>query len=78
METVGVNAPFTSALAGYVQVSAGKHDLAAGGSNNLSAYGVGLHYDMSKHTFGYVHIGSQKEDNVSKTDQYGFGLVHSF
>jgi GBP family porin len=78
METVGVNAPFTSDLAGYVQVSAGKHDLAGGGSNNLSAYGVGLHYDMSKHTFGYAHFGSSKEDNVTKTDQFGFGLVHSF
>ena len=78
METVGVNMPFTSDLAGYVQVSGGKHDLAGGGSNNLSAYGVGLHYDMSKHTFGYAHFGSQKEDTVTKIDQFGFGLVHSF
>jgi len=77
-ETVGVNMPFTSSLAGYVELGNGKHDTGAATSPKYSAYAVGVHYDLSKATFAYVHVGSQKEDTVSKVDQYGIGLVHSF
>ncbi len=75
-ETAGVNVPFTPTLAGYVELSGGKHETTV--SNNYSAYGVGVRYDLSKATWGYAHVGSAKEDNVSKVDQMAIGLVHSF
>jgi predicted porin len=75
-ETGGVNVPFTSTLAGYVEMSVGKHETTV--SNNYSAYGVGVKYDMSKATWAYAHVGSAKEDTVSKVDQMAIGLVHSF
>jgi predicted porin len=77
-ETVGVNVPFTPDLAGYVELGNGKHDTGAATSPKYSAYAVGVHYALSKATFGYAHFGSSKEDTVTKTDQYGVGLVHSF
>ena len=77
-ETVGVNMPFTSTLAGYVELGNGKHDTGAATSPKYSAAAVGVHYDLSKATFAYVHVGTSKEDTVTKTDQYGIGLVHSF
>ncbi len=76
-ETAGVNVPFTSALAGYVEASMGKHDVTAG-SNNYSGYNVGAKYDMSKDSWVYAAVGSAKEDNVSKVDELAIGLVHSF
>ena len=75
-ETAGVNVPFTSTLAGYVQLSSGKHETTV--SNNYSAYAVGARYDLSKATWAYAHVGSAKEDNVSKVDQVAVGLVHAF
>jgi predicted porin len=76
-ETAGVNVPFTSTLAGYVELSTGKHDNGVT-SPKYSAYGVGVKYDMSKATWAYAHVGSAKEDTVSKVDQMAIGLVHSF
>jgi predicted porin len=79
MESVGVNMPITSALAGYVQVGTGKADAGAGGTNpKFSAAAVGARYSMSKNTFAYIHYGTQKLDTISKVDQMGVGLVHSF
>lgn len=76
-ETAGVNVPFTPVLAGYVEVSMGKHDVTAG-SNNYSGYNVGAKYDMSKASWLYASVGSAKEDSVSKVDELAVGLVHSF
>ena len=81
-ETVGVNMPFTPVLAGYVQLGTGKHDTGTD-SPKLSAYALGVKYDMSKSTWAYAHVGSAKQDNIalvagSKVDQYALGLVHSF
>jgi predicted porin len=75
-ETGGVNVPFTPTLAGFVQISAGKHETTV--SNNYSAYAVGAKYDLGKSTWAYADVGSAKEDNVSKVDQMAIGLVHSF
>lgn len=89
-ETLGVNVPFTSALAGYVQTSFGKNEMVttagtAADKRNMSGYAVGAKYDLSKHTFVYGDVGSAKLDvgttgaNLgSKVDQVAFGLVHSF
>jgi predicted porin len=77
-ETFGVNMPFTSAMNGYVELGTGKHDTGAATSPKYSAYAVGVRYSMSKHTAAYAHFGSEKEDTVSKTDQYGIGLIHTF
>ena len=86
-ETLGVNVPFTSTIAGYVQTSFGKTDRVANGSasdsRNMSAYAVGARYDMSKNTWAYADVGSAKQDNTtvsvgSKVDQVAVGLVHSF
>ncbi|MGA7596167.1 MAG: porin [Gallionella sp.] len=81
-ETFGVNMPFTPVFAGYVELGTGKHDTGTD-SPKLSAYAVGVKYDMSKATWAYAHVGSAKQDNTalvagSKVDQYAFGLVHSF
>jgi len=81
-ETVGVNVPFTSTLAGYVQTSFGKNDTGTD-SPKMSAYAVGAKYDFSKSTFAYGDVGSAKSDQTaitagSKVDQIAFGLVHSF
>lgn len=86
-ETVGVNVPFTSTFAGYVEASFGKNDQVAqntaASSRNYSGYGVGVRYDVSKTTWAYAHVGSAKLDNTtvtagSKVDQFGLGLVKSF
>lgn len=86
-ETLGVNVPFTSTFAGYVEASFGKNDQHANGaatdSRNYSAYGVGVRYDLSKATWLYAHVGSAKLDNTtlsagSKVDQVALGLVKSF
>ncbi len=81
-ETLGVNVPFTPAIAGYVETSFGK-DNNGTDSANLSAYAVGVKYDFSKMTSAYADIGSAKLDNAatitgSKVDQIALGLVHSF
>ena len=82
-ETLGVNVPFTPTLAGYVELSTGKNDMGGGVDPKMSAYGVGVKYDLSKATFAYGHVGSAKQDQKltsaeSKVEQYAFGLVHSF
>lgn len=85
-ETVGVNVPFTSTFAGYVELSAGKHDYtytASTDSPKYSALGVGVRYDFSKATWLYAHVGTAKQDNTtltagSKVDQVALGLVKSF
>jgi predicted porin len=79
-ETAGVNVPFTSTLAGYVELGTGKHDTGAATSPKYSAYAVGARYDFGKNTWGYAHVGSYKEDTTvnTKMEQYGLGLVHSF
>ena len=84
--TAGVNVPFTSALAGYVQLSSGKDKTAPNGSSdsrNMSAYAVGAKYDLSKTTWAYADVGSAKLDSSvnqagSKVDQIAIGLLHSF
>ena len=89
-ETLGVNVPFTSTLAGYVQTSFGKNEMVtlagtAADKRNMSAYAVGVKYDMSKNTSAYADVGSAKLDAGtvsgaigSKVDQVAVGLVHSF
>jgi predicted porin len=77
-ETAGVNVPFTSALAGYVELGTGKHDKGAATSPKYSASAVGVRYSLSKNTAVYGHIGTYKEDTVTKSDQFGFGLLHTF
>ena len=81
-ETLGVNVPFTSTLAGYVQTSFGKNDTGTD-SPKMSAYAVGGKYSMSKDTWAYADVGSAKSDQTSltagsKVDQLAVGLVHSF
>jgi len=81
-ETLGVNVPFTSALAGYVQTSFGKNDIGTD-SPKMSAFAVGGKYSMSKDTWAYADVGTAKQDNTSltagsKVDQVAVGLVHSF
>jgi predicted porin len=81
-ETVGVNMPFTSTLAGYVELGTGKHDT-GNDSPKYSAFAVGAKYDLSKSTWVYAHVGSAKSDQTtltagSKVDQYAIGLLHSF
>lgn len=81
-ETLGVNVPFTSTLAGYVQTSFGKNDTGID-SPKMSAYAVGGKYSMSKDTWAYADVGSAKSDQTSltagsKVDQVAVGLVHSF
>lgn len=86
-ETMGVNVPFTSTLAAYVELSFGKTDRvlhgSASDSRNMSGYAVGAKYDLSKDTFAYADVGSAKQNNTSvstgsKVDQVALGLVHSF
>jgi len=89
-ETLGVNVPFTSTLAGYVQTSFGKNEMVtlagtAADKRNTSAYAVGVKYDLSKNTSAYADVGSAKLDAGtvsgaigSKVDQVAVGLVHSF
>ena len=76
-ESVGVNVPFTSTFAGYVQLGTGKHD---NGVTNpkYTASAVGVKYDLSKTTALYGHYGTAKEDTVGKVDQIAFGLLHTF
>lgn len=81
-ETLGVNVPFTSALAGYVQTSFGKNNTGTD-SPKMSAFAVGAKYAMSKNTWAYADVGSAKSDQTtltagSKVDQVAVGLVHSF
>lgn len=81
-ESLGVNVPFTSTLAGYVQTSFGKHDTGTD-SPKMTAFAVGAKYDFSKNTSAYADVGSAKSDQTtltagSKVEQIAIGLVHSF
>lgn len=89
-ETLGVNVPFTPVFAGYLQTSFGKNEMVssagtAADKRNMSAYAVGVKYDLSKNTSAYADVGSAKL-NVgavagaigSKVDQVAIGLVHAF
>jgi predicted porin len=87
MMSAGVNVPFTTTFAGYVELSSGKDEQVANGSTadsrNYSGYGVGVRYDLSKTTWTYAHIGTMKQEQTTlhagdKVDQFALGLVKSF
>jgi predicted porin len=90
-ESIGVDVPFTSAITGFVQLTAGTNDSSAsatGASVNVSGYNLGGKYFLSKTTYAYLSVGELKlaegttatgADVIgAKTDQYTIGLVKAF
>jgi predicted porin len=66
-ESIGVDVPFSAAMMGFVQFSAGSVDSSpthvggvSGASQNVTGYSLGGKYNFSKTTYAYLSVGELK------------------
>ena len=50
----------------------------AGANNNLSKFGFGYDYALSKRTGLYADLGLSKADGLTRNNAYAFGVKHTF
>ena len=50
----------------------------AGANNNLSKFGLGYDYALSKRTGLYADLGLSKADGLTRNNAYSFGVKHTF
>ena len=50
----------------------------AGANNNLSKFGIGYDYALSKRTGLYADLGLSKADGLTRNNAYAFGVKHTF
>jgi predicted porin len=72
----------------YITLSSGKISTEAGSTNKIRGFQIGTTYDISKRTYVYTAVGSDKKTgtnvaagataSLTKNTGYALGLVHSF